>query len=434
MNLNVVAVIGIAAMLLFVFLGMTIGLSTFLVGVAGCAYVVHGAAALGVLQAVPISSAMTYSFCVMPMFILMGLFCFRSGISTDLFNAAHKWFGGVKGGLAMASVVTCAAFGAICGSLPATVATMTTTILPEMRKRGYEKTLSSSSLAGGGTLGVLIPPSTPFIMYGIVAEQSIGRLFASGVGPGLLMIVLFCAVIAIRVRLHPEYAPEREYFSWREKIASLKNCLSTFVMFILVIGGMFIGAFSATEAAAIGALLSFLILMARKRSCLKETIKALFETLETAGMSLMIMIGAYVFGYFLTITQLPQNLAMAITGMSLNKYIILIGILLVFAILGCVMDSLALIVLLVPIFLPIVEGVGFDAIWFGAIMVLVANLGALTPPVGICLYIVSGIADDISLSDVIRGIFPMCLAILLCIALCTVFPQICTWLPSLVVD
>ncbi len=427
-----IAIIGIVFMIVLILLGMNIGMSMVLVGFVGYGIVTgNWTAALGILKSIPYSTGMTYSFVVCPMFILMGQLIYHSGLSTALFNAAEKWFAGLRGGLAMATVVACALFGAICGSLAATAATMAVVAIPEMRKAKYQDSLASGCVAAGGTLGVLIPPSTTFIMYGIIAELSIGRLFASGVGPGILLTICFCITIAIQTKLNPELAPKTETYPLDVKLRSLIGCIPMVILFYLVIGGMFSGYFSATEASGVGVFLSLAYMIAIKKFTLQRMWIALKETVKTTSMVLFITVGAYVFGSFLAITQLPIKLADTVAAMDANRYAIILVIFLVYAVMGCIMDALPMVLLTAPIFLPIIKELGFDPVWYGAMMVLIMNLGNITPPVGLTVYIVGGVNKDIPLPTIFKVALPMCIALLVCVVICIIFPQIVTFLPDM---
>ena len=410
---------------------MNIGIAMIVVGFVGYGLVTNWDAAFGILKSVPFSQGMTYSFVVCPMFILMGQLAYHSGISSSLFDTANKWLSGLRGGLAMASIVACALFGAICGSLAATAATMAIIALPEMRRHNYDDSLSTGTIAAGGTLGVLIPPSTTFIMYGIIAEESIGQLFASGVGPGILCALLFCITIAIQVKLKPSLAPAAEKYSMKEKIRSLKGCIPLVLLFGIVIGGMFSGFFSATEASGIGVLVALLFMIVNRTFTWQKIKIALMDTVKTTAMTMFIVIGAYVFGYFLAITQLPQNLARIVESLAVNRYLVVAVILLIYAVMGCIMDGLAMVLLTAPIFLPIIKSLGFDPVWYGAMMVLIMNLGNITPPVGLTVYVVGGACKDVPLQKIFKGALPMCLPILATVILCIVFPQIVMFIPNL---
>lgn len=431
MSFTLIAILGIVVLLFLLLSGMNIGFSMLFVGFFGYILVTNFNAAMGVLKTVPFSTASSYSLSVIPLFVLMGQFAFSAGISGDLYDSCHKWLGRVPGGLCVASIVACAGFAAICGSSTATAATMGTVCLPEMKKYKYDMSLSTGCIAAGGTLGILIPPSVGFILYGICSEESIGQLFAAGIIPGVLLTLLFIAVIIVWVKMFPANAPESPKFSIRAKLASLVGVVPVLILFVLVIGGIFAGWFSANEGAAIGAAGAFVFMCARKKASWNNIKNAVFDSLKTTAMIFMIIIGAYVFGYFLTITNLPSNLAAFISALSVNRYIILLLVLLVYILLGCIMDSLSMVVLLVPIFLPIVKELGFDPIWFGVLMVMVMETGLITPPVGLNAYVIAGVAKDVPLVKVFQGVWPFLIALFVAVAAVIVFPSLALWLPNL---
>lgn len=431
MDALTVSIIGIVALLVLLIMGMNIGICMMAVGFIGYWYVRGFVPALLLFQKIPFTQASTYSFTVIPLFVLMGQLCYYSGMSKDLYNMFQKLLGNLKGGLAMATVGACACFSALCGSTAATAATMGIVALPEMREHGYDDSLSCGSIAAGGTLGILIPPSTGFIIFGIVAGASIGKLFAAGIVPGIILAICYIISIAVVVKLHPERAPGRMKFSTKEKIASLKGGIAMVVLFVTVIGGIFIGFFTANQAAAFGAFVSLVYLIIRKRFTWAIFIDCLQETVKTSGMIFLILIGAYVFGAFLSITQLPMTLAAFITGLNVNKYIILLVILVLYAIMGCFMDSLAMVMLTVPIFLPIMQQLGFDTIWYGVLMIMVMEMGLITPPVGMNVYVVAGVAKDVPLQKIFKGVAPMVIGMLVAVFIVCAFPQVALWLPNL---
>ncbi len=428
-----VAAIGIVVFLVLIFMGMNIGLALMLVGFVGYSIVVTPTAAVALLRTVPSTQASTYSLIVVPLFIMMGNFAFHAGLSGSLYDCANKWLSRLPGSLACGTVAACAGFGAICGSCAATAATMGTIALPEMRKYGYDDKLSTGSVAMGGTLGILIPPSTPMIIYGIMAEASIGKLFAAGVFPGLLMAALCILTIVFLVKRNPKLAPPPTKCSWIERFKSLKGLVGVVVLFGVVLGGMFAGLFSVNQSAAIGAFLG-LILMAVNRNLTKKTFFVAMKTsVTTFAMTFLIIIGAQVFCGFLTITQLPMNLANYIGGMDVSRYFVLVLMTLVYIFLGMIMDELPMIMLTVPIFLPIVTNLGFDPIWFGIYIVMVMEMGAISPPVGLNCFIISGVAKDVPLATIYKGILPFMVTIVVAVVLVTIFPQIALFLPSFVV-
>jgi tripartite ATP-independent transporter DctM subunit len=431
MDFFAVGLLGIAVMVGLILLGVNIGMSMFLVGFIGYAYCVDFKAAFSLFKTVPFSQAASFSLSVIPLFVLMGQFAFRSGITEGLFDAAAKWLNRLPGSLAVATVAAAAGFSAICGSTIATTATMTTVALPQMRKYGYDDGLSAGCIVAGGTLGVLIPPSTVFIVYGLVAEQSIGRLFASGIVPGLILALFYALTVVLCCKLRPGSAPKSESCTWRERLISVKGIGPVVVLFAAVIGGMFAGVFTANEAAAIGAVigLAFMVL-SRKLSPLSFK-QSLTDSASTTAMIFQVLLGAYMFNYFLSVTRLPTMLAEFVGGLPINRYFIVLFIMFIFLMLGCIMDSLPIVLLTVPIFLPIIKALGFDPIWYGVLMVLASDQGLMTPPVGMNVYIVAGMAKDIPMQKVFSGTLPFVGAIFACIVLVVFFPQLALWLPDM---
>ncbi len=431
MDLTTIAALGIVALLVLMVLGMDIGIAMLTVGLVGYCLVTSLPAALGILRQAPATMASNYSFCVIPLFIMMGNFAFASGMSDGLFDVGDKWLSRLPGGLACATVAACAGFGAICGSTAATAATMGVVAIPAMRKYGYDDSLSTGTVSVGGTLGIMIPPSAPLIVYGIMAEQSIGRLFAAGVLPGLLLAALCIAAVIIQVKRNPALAPRTDrVITWKDRFSSLKGLFWVAILFGVVLGGMFTGIFTVNESAAFGALMG-LIIMALRRKLTWNSFRAVMkDTVKTTAMTYVILIGADVFGRFLAISQLPMNLASFIKNLDVSKYLVLLIIVAIYAVMGCFMDALPMITLTVPIFLPIVQNLGFDAIWFGVLCILVMELGLVTPPVGLNCYVIAGVAKDVPLSKIFRGSLPFVPAILAAVVLVVLFPGIVTWLPT----
>lgn len=430
MDLVLVAVIGIIIMLILIFSGANIGLCMFIVGFLGYAYVRNWDGAMSMLKTYTVSSSMSYTMTVIPLFVLMGQFAFHSGISDDLFRSSRVWFGKRRGALAHASVMACALFGAICGSLSATTATMSRVAKPIMKEHGYKDEVIGGTLACAGSIGTLIPPSTPFILYGIMAEVSIGSLFAAGVMPGILMALCFMGVIYVWGKIDKTAIPAGESYSLKEKLKSLRGFLGMLVLFGLVLGGMFSGLFSVTEAAAIGAVAAFLIMVIRKRFNWKGFKESMQDTIVTVGMVMLNIVGASVFGCFLTVTNLPTELAVWIKSLSVSPAVIVFIIILIYGIMGCIMDTLALILLSIPIFMPVIKMFGLDPVWFGVILVMIMNLGAVTPPVGLSCYVASGVTE-IPLNKVFKGAMPFLLAFLISFIIVVLFPGLSLWLPSL---
>ena len=432
MSPSMIAVIGIAVFLILIFLGMNIGLAMALIGTVGYAVVVNFPAAMAVLRTEPITQGSSYSMVVIPLFIMMGNFAYRAGLSGNLFSWANKWLSRVPGNLAAASVAACAGFGAICGSCAATCATMGTIAIPEMRKNNYADTLATGSVAMGGTLGILIPPSTPMVLYGIMAEESIGQLFAAGVLPGIMLAVMCILTIVLIVKLDPTKAPGTWKCSWKERFKSLYGLIGVVILFGVVLGGMFAGYFSINQAAAIGAFLAFLLMVWQERRFNRANfVEAMKDTVTTYAMTFLLVIGAAIFCKFLAVTQLPMKLANSIGAMNVSPYVVVAIITVIYVILGALMDEIPMIMLTVPIFLPIMTELGFHPIWFGIYIVLVMELGAICPPVGLNCFIISGIAKDVPLARIYKGILPFIMTILVAIVIICIFPEIVLVLPRL---
>jgi len=426
-----VGILGCIALIVLLAASMPVAFAMAIAGLAGFAYLVSTEASLAMTRADFYETMSSYSLTVIPLFVLMGQICFHVGISRRLFHTAYVWLGALPGGLAMATVGACTAFGAICGSGPATAATMAAVALPEMRRYGYSMELGSGAVAAGGSLGMLIPPSVVFIVYAIITEQSIGKLFIAGVIPGLFIAALFCATIYINCVRRPELGPKGPKTTWREKMMSLAGVAETLILFIIVMGGMFTGFFTATEAAAIGAAGSLGIAAAKRQLTLKMLTRSLLETVRTSCMVLIIVAGAVVFGHFLARTRIPFELANWLGALPLPGWAIIFFIIIFYLIAGCFVDALALVLLTVPIFYPVIVKLGYDPIWFGVMIVVVTQMGVISPPVGVNVYVVSGMERDIPLSTVFRGAMPFLLALIIASVILTFFPEISLFLPNL---
>ena len=435
-----IGVIGIVVFLVLIFLGMNIGLALLVVGFGGYAAVVNPTAALALLRTDPATQASTYSFMVVPLFILMGNFAYHAGLSGGLYDCANKWLNWMPGSLACATVAACAGFGAICGSCAATCATMGTISIPEMRKYGYNDRLATGSIAMGGTLGILIPPSTPMIIYCImVTEASIGKLFIAGIIPGVMMAVLCMLTIILQIVRDPSLAPKGEHFTWKQRLASLKGLIGVVILFGAVLGGMFSGIMSVNQSAAVGAFLAAIIMGVNMavngtftwKNYWAKFKEALWTTVQTFAMTFLIIIGASVFCKFLTITQIPMRLANYIGSLSISKYLIIAFMTVIYLFLGMIMDELPMIMLTVPIFWPIAQELGFNAIWFGIYIIMAMELGAISPPVGLNCFIISGVAKDVPLATIYKGAIPFMFTIFVGIALMLIFPNMALILPNL---
>jgi C4-dicarboxylate transporter, DctM subunit len=428
-----VGYIGIGVLVIFLFSGLHIGIAMGLVGFLGLMYLVGWDGALGVLTNVPYSSWASFDLSVVPLFILMGEFCFKGNLSNDLFASAYKFLGSLKGGLAMATVGACAAFAAVSGSSVATSATMATVVLPEMKKYKYHDGLATGTLAAGGTLGILIPPSIYLVIYGMLTEQSIGKLFLAGFIPGILQAGLFIIAIGVMCYRNPQMGPAGPSSSWMEKIKSLKGVWIVVLLFLLVIGGINLGWFSPTEGAGIGAMGAFLFALARGKMGKTAIKESLVETIKTSGMIFFVLLGAMILGYFFAVTRLPNEISNAVAALHVSRYVIWFFIVVIYLFLGCIMDSMAMILLTVPILFPLMcgqGGLGFDPIWFGIMVVIVIEMGLITPPVGINVFVIKGMATTVPTSTIFKGILPFLIMDIFEIGILTAFPVIATWLPE----
>ncbi len=423
----VIFIIGIVILLTLAFIGMPIAFAFALVGFGGVLAIKGISPGLTMLGSAPWQWASQAGLVVVPLFILMGQFAFHSGISRDLFAAANRWFGRFPGGLALATNLACTAFAACTGSSLATGATMGTIAYPDMMKYRYSPRLATGCIASGGTLGVLIPPSVVFILYGFLTAEPIGVLFIAGIMPGLLLSGLFLALIVGMVILNPSLGPRGDSFTWKERFSSLSGVWGMLAIFLLVVGGLYVGIFAPSEAGAIGAFGAFVIALIR-RTKRDSLIAALRESIQTTCMVMTITIGAMIFGVFLSVSGAPAMLAGWIAGLPLSPYAILICILLLYIPLGMVMDSMAMVLLTIPIFFPIVTELGFDPIWFGVLIVLVFEMALITPPVGMIVYVVQGVTK-VPMEEIFRGNLPFLLAMIAALALIIVFPDIALWLP-----
>ena len=423
--------VGCGLLLLLLVCSMPVAFVMAMAGAIGFAMVVSSPAALSMMTSELFDTFTSYSLTVIPLFIFMGQVAFHAGISKRLFHAAHCWLGPLRGGLAMATVGACAGFGAICGSGPATAATMASVALPEMKRYRYDMELASGTVAAGGSLGMLIPPSVVFIVYGILTEQSIGKLFISGILPGIMIAVMFCLTIYVLCLRRPHLGPAAENVTWSMRWKSLLGVTETLVLFVLIIGGMFTGLFTPTEAAAVGAGGSLAIALIERRLGWKALVQSLHETVRTSCMVMIIVAGAVIFSRFLAVTRMPYELASWLTGLPFAPWAIVSLIILFYLIAGCFVDALGLILLTVPIFYPVIEALHYDLIWFGVIIVVVTQMGVISPPVGVNVYVVSGIERDLPLQTVFKGSIPFLVCLTVAAAILVAFPAISLWLPSL---
>jgi tripartite ATP-independent transporter DctM subunit len=426
-----IGVIGSLVLFGLLFTSMPVAFAMIASGVLGFALIVTPQAAFSMVIAELYETFSAYNLSVIPLFVMMGQVAFHAGISKRLFYTAYIWMGHLKGGLAMATVGACAGFGAICGSGPATAATMASVALPEMKRYGYADSLAAGTVAAGGSLGMLIPPSVVFIVYALMTEQSIGDLFLAGIVPGVLIASMFCINIYIRCSRDKTLGPAGPRHSWKEKFISLNGVIETVLLFLLVMGGMFLGLFTPIEAAAIGTAGSFVIAGAQKELNFVKLKKILLETVRTSSMIFFIVAGATIFGRFLAVSRIPFVVAQAFITLPLPGEITMFLIILFFLVAGCFIDALALMLLTIPIFFPVVQELGFDPVWFGVIVVVITQMGVITPPVGVNVYVVSGIERDIPLPVIFRGAMPFLGMLVLAAVILILIPQICLFLPGL---
>jgi tripartite ATP-independent transporter DctM subunit len=431
MSLTLIGIIGIILLVILLFTNMPVGFVMGLVGFVGFCYIRGFGPGLSLVAKDVFEVFSSYGLTVVPLFILMGQLSFYSGISRRLYDAAYVLMGAKRGGLAMATVGACAGFSAISGSTNATAATMATVTLPEMKRYGYDMGLATGTVAAGGSLGILIPPSTIFIIYGILTEQSIGKLFAAGIFPGLLLAGLFMLVIWLRVRFNPTLAPAGQKTVMAQKLKSFFGVIETLIIFGMVMGGIFFGIFTPTEAAALGAFFTLALAIIRRQLTWDGFLKSLADTTRISCMIMVIVAGATIFGHFMAVTRVPFEISSWVSGLPLPGFAVMMIIILIYLCGGCFMDAMAMVMLTIPIFYPVSQAMGYDPIWFGVVIVLVTEMGVITPPVGINVYVVSGIAKDVPLEAIFRGVLPMLLALLLCNLIILLFPQIALFLPGL---
>ena len=434
MSGTLIGALGIVAMFALISLRVPIAIAMGIVGAIG-GWILNGPESVGfILASVPFESVFPYSLSVIPLFIMMGVFAARAGLSRSLYDAVHAFIGHFRGGLAMATIGACAAFGAICGSSLATAATMCRVAMPEMRRRNYDDGLASATIAAGGTLGVLIPPSVIMVIYALLTEQSIGRMFAAALIPGLLATVLYMVAVRVQTTRNPALGPADERVDWPGRVHALINVWAVALLFAVVIGGIYAGWFSPTEAAAIGAVGAFVLALARRQLTWNVFLTCLSETATTSGMIFLILVGTAVFNYFVETTGLPQMLVQAVGESGWHPYVILVMLVIFYIILGCFMDALSMLLLTLPFVFPLVLSMNFDPIWFGVIMVSVVEVGLITPPVGMNLFVIMATTPGLKLQTISRGVVAFLMADVVRIALLILFPALSLWLPSILMD
>lgn len=432
MSLTLVGIIGIIILLLVLFfLGMPVGFAMAVVGFCGFWYVVSFQAAITMVANDIWSTFSSYGLTVVPLFIFLGYLAFNSGIADRLYNTAYKWFGHWRGGLAIATIGADELFAAICGSNTATAATMGKVALPQMQKYKYDNMLSSGTIVTGGTLGTVMPPSVVLIVIGLQTEQSIIKLFLGGILPAIILGILFVLTIFVLCRINPKYGPEGPRTSFKDKIRSITGVTEAVIIFILIIGGLYAGIFTPTEAGAVGVFFTLLVTVVPRRITWKGFTSSVMETLKISAMVFFLVTGAIIFGRFLAITRLPFMIAEFASGLPVSPYIILAFVLVIYLIGGCFVDSLGFLVLTIPIFFPLGMALGFDPIWYSIILTMVTTMGAITPPVGVNIYVVKALAPEIDLATIFKSVSFFLAACIACIIILIVFPQIVLIIPNM---
>lgn len=419
----VLGLLCIAGMLVMIALRCPVALAMALSGLLGFGLIVAFEPAFALLDAGPFETLSNYSFSPIPMFLFMGVLASKANMSQELFTAARSLFGGWRGGMAIAAVSACGAFSAISGSSVATAASMSRVALPEMRKHGYADSLATGTLAAGGTLGIIIPPSIALLLYALITEQSVSDMFIAGLMPGLLGLALYCATIAIMVYFYPHLAKPGFATNWKQKIKDMRGFLPFALVFALIIGGIYGGLFTPTEAAAIGAFITLIIALLRGMRWAGLT-SAISETLALSAMIFFMIVGADIFGYFLSVSRISFFLVELVGQWQLSPYAVLFAVLLLFIVLGCVMDSLAMLLLTVPVVMPLILNAGFDPVWFGVVAVVTVELGLMTPPVGMNVFVIKSVAPEVPISQIYKGVFPFVLSDIVRIALIIAFPAL----------
>jgi len=427
MTPDLIAIAGFAALFAMMLIRVPIGIAMGLVGVFGFAGVVGLGPALNLLAQSPIRVVTDFNLSLIPFFVLMGVLATNSGMSSELFRAGQRWLGQFRGGMALSTIGACAGFAAICGSSVATAATMTKIALPEMRRENYPDHVSTGVVAAGGTLGILIPPSVVLAVYGFITEQDVGRLFIAGIVPGALAVLMYMATVRIA---YGRILPASGSFNLRAALASLRGIWAVLLLFVAIIGSIYMGVATATEAAAVGSLLTALIGLARGKLGPRTLLASLVEALRTSVAIYTILIGAILFGYFLAVTRTPQTITAWLVELDIGAYGTLAVILVFFVLLGCILDAMAMIILMVPIVFPVVTQMGFDPIWFGVIIVMTVELGLITPPVGMNVFVINSIAREVPLTAIFRGVTPFVLMDLFRLALLIAFPALVLFLPE----
>ncbi|WP_295552694.1 TRAP transporter large permease [Limnohabitans sp. Rim8] len=424
------ASLGLLAMLILAFARVPLAIAMGLVGFCGLWWMRGLNPAMASVTSTVYESGFEYTLSVVPLFILMGNFVTRAGMSRELYRAAYTLVGHFRGGLGMATVMACAGFGSVCGSSIATAATMTKVAYPSMKEHGYSGQLAAGAIAAGGTLGILIPPSTILVIYGLVTETNIGKLFAAGFIPGILAVLMMCLTIAFLTWRNPELGPAAERSSWVERLSAFKDVWAVAVLFVVVMGGIYGGVFTTTEGAGVGAFGAFLIALLRGSLNFKVTLEILTDSARTTGMLFMILVGALVFANFMNFTSMPNDLKNLVSSYNISPLTVMIFICAIYVILGAAMEELSIVLLTLPVFFPLVVSLGFDPVWFGIIIVLVVMIGLISPPVGMNMFVVRNMLPELSTMTVFKGVLPFVFTLIAVLALLVAFPEIALFLPQ----
>src|SRR5438876_5978688 len=434
MGTDAVAVLGFVSLFALMLLRVPVGMAMGLVGVCGFGYLVGFAPALKLVGQTSMRTVTDYTFGVIPMFLLMGTFVSNSGMSRELFRAANGFVGHLRRGLGLATVAACGGLAAICGSSVATAATFSAVAYPEMRRFGYPQSFATGVIAAGGTLGAMLPPSTVLAVYGIITEQDIGKLFMAGIIPGLLAAAMYIVTISIIGYVRPRFLPDGPRATTQERLAAVRDIWAPLLLFVFVIGGLYgvpyLFRFTPTEAGGVGATGALIIGVLRGRLRRPEILRSLLQATRTAAAVFTVLIGALLFGYFLTVTQTPQKVTAFLTGLGLGRYGVLALIMVMYVVLGCLMDALAMVILTVPIIFPVIKELGFDPIWFGVIIVMTVELGLIHPPVGMVVFVIKSVIQDINFSTIFAGVLPFIASDLIRLIILIAFPVIALYLPS----
>ena len=425
------ALLGFAAIFALTLVRMPLAFSMGLVGIAGIGLTRGWDPALASAAQVVHETGFAYTLSVIPLFILMGNFVARAGLAHELFAAANAFIGHYRGGLAHATIAACAGFGAICGSSIATAATMSKVAYPSMKKMGYSDSLATGVMAAGGTLGIMIPPSTIMVIYGIITETNIGKLFAAGVIPGILSALLLMLAVVYITSKDPEHAPPGKRSTWHERWAALRGIWGVVLLVVVVLGGIYGGLFTATEGAGFGAAGAFIFAMARKRLTWKILYQVLVESARTTAMLFTLLIAATMFANFVNFTSMPNDLKDLITNSGLSPIYIITAMMFIYIVLGTVMEELSMVLLTIPLFFPIVTALGFDPVWFGVLIVMIVQIGLISPPVGMNLFVINTLLPKVGLGNIFKGCWPFVVVMIFVLGLLIAFPQLSLWLPSL---